>query len=103
MWISERLKESPGDANLEYAHVVTPGEAPTASGAGPVQVLHPYGVYSVIPAGEPVGRMGGAVLGVPSLPPVRVKEGEVCLYTQGGYLLLTREGKVVVNGKELAL
>lgn len=101
MWISEKLREQTGEAGISTAHVVTSGEEPSISGLGPARVLHPYGVYFRLPEGEPVGCLGSTVLGTQAVPPVEVKAGEVCLYTEGGYLLLTQEGKLILNGKEI--
>jgi hypothetical protein len=101
MWISEKLREQSQGSQLFFTHVVTSGEQPSLGGLGSARVLHPYGVFFRLPAGESVGCLEDLVLGTSAVPPVELEEGEVCLYTQGGYLLLTQDGRLIHNGNEL--
>ena len=106
MWLSQKLiKEEIENSKLKKEKLIAKGEKPVVSEKGKLEVINPYGVYSLIPVGETVLCDDEYVLGVNSKPsnlPL-IEAGEICLYSKGGYILIKNSGEIIVNGKTLNL
>ncbi len=104
MWISEKLKEEKTDRIVFVAKAVNGGENLTVLSDKEIRqprVAGQYGFYSSIPTGSNVIMCEDLVLGVGDRPDLDVAEGEACIYSKGGYILLKNNGDVIVNGRKL--
>ena len=106
MWISEKLKEEKLNKTISVAKVISGGEDLTVMSDKEIRqpvVAKQYGIYSLVPAGANVIMCEDAVIGVGDKPQLDLLEGEACIYSKGGYILLKNNGDVIINGKKLAI
>ena len=106
MWISEKLKEEKLNKTISVAKVISGGEDLTVMSDKEIRqpvVAKQYGIYSLVPAGANVIMCEDAVIGVGDKPQLDLLEGEACIYSKGGYILLKNNGDVIINGKKLTI
>lgn len=108
MWISEKLREKTTADEISRGTIISTEPNLSVSGEnslGEPIVIQPYGLCSSLPVGTSVAVYQGAVLGVVgngSAPvEVEVEEGEICLYSKGGYILIKNSGEIIINGETL--
>ena len=106
MWISEKLKEEKLNKTVSVAKAISGGEELTVMSDKEIRqpvVAKQYGFYSLIPDGANVIMCEDAVIGVGDKPQLNLLEGEACIYSKGGYILLKNNGDVIINGKKLTI
>ena len=104
MWLSDKLK-SEEKKNITPHKILQSGNKPVVNLKGKVNTIFPFGIYSVSPKDTNVVCQEENILGTVNLPKniPSLEAGEVCLYSDGGYILLKNNGEVIINGKKLQL
>lgn len=100
MWLTQQLqqeKQTPvtsGEVTAN-AQLTIQGESVSAP-----QMLLPYGMAVVPPAGYQAVLVNGLCTGVTSVQDARLNAGEVRLFSSGGAeIWLKNDGTVIINGK----
>lgn len=102
MWLAEKLNEKENKV-FGVKNVQLGGVKPVLEDKGKVNCVFPYGLCYALQSKENAVCAENFVIGVIKTPeniPL-IENGEVCLYSKGGYIHIKNNGDVIINGKKL--